>query len=292
MKNDLHLAYRTNQNFPLHISSPDGVREHLADNVRLIAMLPGEWPKVRGRTIARKSYTVENTFEVLGHKVEHITIDTDEIECSGRLIDGKYFLTDSVLNHSMDLELILTPFDDIDAKPMVRREWSWDYPSSHLSWYSLVDKSTEEYEGVETYYPILGCDKVGINNILDLLAYSYKFAWDADRQVFDAITDPHEITLRLRKPWMQYLVQWRFGEAPATEADLSKLVSFLLTKVELSEEEKTAVSAIAGRSVSLEDLTRINARHVELDKLLAAYHSDFVLAPGCKFEDDPMFAIY
>ena len=54
MKNDLHLAYTTTFNHPLHISSPDSVRHHLADDVRLIAMIPGEWPKVRGRHIANR----------------------------------------------------------------------------------------------------------------------------------------------------------------------------------------------------------------------------------------------
>ncbi|QVW56312.1 hypothetical protein pEaSNUABM6_00176 [Erwinia phage pEa_SNUABM_6] len=292
MKNDLHLAYRTTQNFPLQISSLDSVRAHVADDVRLISMLPGEWPKVRGRDIVRKQYTEENTYTIGKHSVQHVKFEQSELSCSGRLIDGKYFFTDSVLNHSMDLELIFTPFADLDVIPMVRREWSWDYPSSNVFWYTLVPTGTKEYQGVEKYHHILGYETLGIHCLADLLAYSYKFRWNAADEQFEAITDPHEISRRIRKPWMQFLVQWRFGEMPGTEADLSKLVSFLLTKVSLTADEEKAVSNIKSRIVTLDDLNRINERHAILNQILEAYHSDFILDVGSKFEDDPLFAIY
>lgn len=292
MKNDMHLAYRTTLNHPVHISSLDGVRAHLNDAVRLIAMLPAEWPKIRGRDIERKSYTVQNSYEVAGHTVQHVILTGGELEYSGRLVDGKYFFTDACLNHSMDLEMMFTPFASFGLKPMVRREWSWEYPSSNPFWYTLVDADTETYQGVEEYHHILGYESLGIHCLADLLAYSYKFSWDHETSQFVAITDPHEVTKRLRKPWMQYLIQWKFGEAPSTEADLSKLVSFLLTKVQLSKEEQAAVDAIRDRSVTLDDLKRINQRHVVLNKILDAYNDPFVLEPGCDFQKDPLFAIY
>lgn len=292
MKNDLHLAFKTTQNFPLQISLYDSVKYHLLDQVRLISQLPGEWPKVRGRELANaKSYIVEATYELAGHTVQHIHITAGEQDVWGRLVDGKYFLSDAVLNQVVDLEMFLIPFAESGLKPMARREWSWDYMGSMPGWYTQVTQDTEQYTGVEEYYPIVGFEKHGITNMLDLLAYSYKFVWNPVAKQFEAIFDEHEITKRIRKPWMQYLVQSKFGEAPATEADLNKLVAFLLTKVELTDEEKVAVSAFHARTVTLDDLTRVNGRQAILNQILDAYNDPFVLKTGVDIKDDPLFKL-
>ena len=292
MKNDMHLAFRTTQNFPLQISIYDSVKFHLSEDILLITQLPAEWPKVRGRElIDRKNMTVLGEFTLAGRKVEHIHIGGGEQDITGKFIDGKYFLSDAVLNQCSDLELLMTPFATSGLKPMVRREWSWDYPSSLPFWYSQVPVATEHYEGVEIYYPIEGYEQLGIHNMLDLLAYSYKFKWVHAEKKFVAILDEHEVTKRIRKPWMQYLVQWKYGEDPGTEADLAKLVSFLMTKVDLSEDELDAVSHIRNRSVTLADLKRINDRHAVLNEILDAYNDPFVLKPGADIKEDPLFAL-
>lgn len=292
MKNDMHLAFRTTQNFPLQISIYDSVKYHLTGDVLLISQLPSEWPKVRGREIMeRKNITVLNDFTIAGRKVEHIHIGGGEQDISGKLIDGKYFLSDAVLNQSSDIEMMMTPFAVSGLKPMVRREWSWDYPSSNPFWYCQVPQETEYYEGVEIYYPVEGYESLGIHNLLDLLAYSYKFEWNHAEKKFQAITDEHEVTKRIRKPWMQYLVQWKYGEAPGTEADLAKLVSFLMSKVELNEEELDAVSEIYTRGVTLADLKRINDRQAVLNEILNAYNDPFVLKLGVDIKQDPLFAL-
>lgn len=292
MKNDMHLAFRTTQNFPLQVSIYDSVKYHLTGEILLITQLPAEWPKVRGRElIDPKNFTVMNEYQLAGHTVEHIHLNTGEQDISGKFIDRKYFFSDGVLNQAGDLEMILTPFAETGLKPMVRREWSWDYPSSMPFWYTQVPASLEVYQGVETYHPIEGYEALGIHKLLDLLAYSYKFKWQHAEKKFVAITDEHEITKRIRKPWMQYLVQWKYGEAPGTEADLTKLVSFLMTKVDLSEDELEAVSAIYSRSVSLDDLKRINERHAVLNRILEAYHDPFVLKQGVDIKEDPLFAL-
>lgn len=292
MKNDMHLAFRTTQNFPLQISIVDSVKYHLSGEVLLISQLPSEWPKVRGREIMdRKHITVLNDFTIAGRKVEHIHIGGGDQDVSGKLIDGKYFFTDAVLNQSSDIEMMMTPFAVSGLKPMVRREWSWDYPSSNPFWYCQVPKDTEHYEGVEPYYPVEGYEELGIHNLLDLLAFSYKFEWNHAERKFQAILDEHEITKRIRKPWMQYLVQWKYGEAPGTEADLAKLVSFLMTKVELTDEEREVVSEVRDRSVTLADLKRINDRQAVLNKILDAYNDPTLLKQGSDVYQDPLFAL-
>lgn len=292
MKNDMHLAFRTTQNFPLQVSIYDSVKYHLTGEILLITQLPAEWPKVRGRELVNpKNYDVKNEYQLAGHTVEHIHLHTGEQDITGKFIDRKYFFSDGVLNQCGDLEMILTPFAETGLKPMVRREWSWDYPSSLPFWYSQVPAELETYEGVEIYYPIEGYEELGIHKLLDLLAYSYKFKWMHGEKKFVAIKDEHEITKRIRKPWMQYLVQWKYGEAPGTEADLTKLVSFLMNKVELSDEEHEAVGAILSRSVTLDDLKRINERHEVLNTILAAYNDPFVLKQGVDIKEDPLFAL-
>lgn len=292
MKNDMHLAFRTTQNFPLQISIYDSVKYHLSGEVLLITQLPAEWPKVRGRELVnRNNVTVLNDFTIAGRKVEHVHVGGGEQDITGKLIDGKYFLSDGILNQCADLELLMTPFADTGLKPMVRREWSWDYPSSIPFWYSQVPAELDHYEGVEIYYPIEGYEQLGIYNMLDLLAFSYKFKWLHTEKKFVAITDEHEITKRIRKPWMQYLVQWKYGEAPGTEADLTKLVSFLMQKVDLNEEELDAVSNIFTRAVTLDDLKRINERHGVLNQIIEAYNDPFVLKQGVDIKDDPLFAL-
>lgn len=292
MKNDMHLAFRTTQNFPLHISIYDSVKYHLTGEILLITQLPAEWPKVRGRElIDPKNYDVMNEYQLAGHTVEHIHLHVGEQDITGKFVDRKYFFSDGVLNQAGDLEMILTPFAETGLKPMVRREWSWDYASSMPFWFTQVPAKLEKYDGVEIYYPIEGYEELGIHKLLDLLAYSYKFKWNHLEKKFVAITDEHEITKRIRKPWMQYLVQWKYGEDPGTEADLTKLVSFLMTKVDLTEEELDAVSEIYSRGVSLDDLKRINERHAVLNRILAAYHDPFVLKQGVDIKEDPLFAL-
>ncbi len=117
MKNDLHLAYKTIFNHPLHISSPDSVRAHLADEVRLLTQLPGEWPKVRGRFFTdRKNYRVENTFKIRDLTAESVVVFTGDSELRGKLVAGKYFFSDGILNNSVDMELFFTPFEEMGAK--------------------------------------------------------------------------------------------------------------------------------------------------------------------------------
>ncbi|EGO5389402.1 hypothetical protein IT845_002686 [Salmonella enterica subsp. enterica serovar Typhimurium] len=292
MKNDLHLAYKTTFNHPLHLSSPDSVRAHLADKVRLIAQIPGEWPKVRGRFLTdKKNYTVENTFKIRDMVAEAIVIFNGDGNSRGVLVDGRYFFSEGILNNSVDLELMFTPFDELEAKPMARRWWSPDYLGSFPYYFVLVPADTETYFDTEPYIDIEGYKELGITRLADMMAYSYKFVWDKKRSVWYALTDDFEITKRIRKPWMQHLVQTRYGDYPATEADLSKLVSFLLTKVDLTKEEAEAVSEIRSRSVTLADLKRLNERHADLNKILAAYHDPMLLVPGANVDEDPLFAI-
>ncbi|EBO6938128.1 hypothetical protein LCF88_004499 [Salmonella enterica] len=292
MKNDLHLAYKTVFNHPLHISSPDSVRAHLADKVRLIAQIPGEWPKVRGRFLTDpKNYTVENTFKIRDMEGKSIVVFTGDNSARGKLVDGKYFFSDGILNNSPDLELMFTPFEELGAIPMARRWWSPDYLGSFPYYFALVEEGTTEHFDSEPYIHIEGYKELGINHLADLMAYSYKFQWDRERSVWYALTDEHAITKRIRKPWMHHLVQVRYGESPATEADLAKLVSFLLTKVDLTKEETEAVSEIRGRVVTLDDLRRLNERHADLNKILAAYNDPMLLVPGANVDDDPLFAI-
>lgn len=292
MKNDLHLTYKTIFNHPLHISSPDSVRAHLADKVRLITQIPGEWPKVRGRFLTNPAnYEVENTFKVRDMEGKSIVIFNGDGNSRGKLVDGKYFFSDGILSNSVDLELFFTPFEELDAKPVARRWWSPDYLGSFPYYFALVPKDTKDYFDTEPYIEIEGYQELGITHLADMMAYSYKFQWDKRRSVWYALTDAHEITKRIRKPWMQHLVQTRYGEHPATEADLAKLVSFLLTKVDLTKEEADAVSEIRGRAVTLDDLRRLNERHHDLNKILAAYHDPFLLVPGANVDDDPLFAI-
>lgn len=292
MKNDLHLAYKTIFNHPLHISSPDSVRAHLADEVRLLTQLPGEWPKVRGRFFTdRKNYRVENTFKIRDLTAESVVVFTGDSELRGKLVAGKYFFSDGILNNSVDMELFFTPFEEMGAKPVARRWWSPDYLGSFPYFFTLVTPETKNYFDTESYIEIEGYEALGINCLADLMAYSYKFVWVRERSVWVALTDEHEITKRIRKPWMQHLIQTRIGEHPSTEADLAKLVSFLMTKVALTDEEKAAVSAVLDRNVTLADLERLNVRYKDLNRILEAYNSPFLLTPGANVDDDPLFAI-
>lgn len=292
MKNDLHLAYKTIFNHPLHISSPDSIRAHLEDKVRLLTQLPGEWPKVCGRFFTdRNNYSVENTFKIRDLTAESVVVFTGDSDLRGKLVDGKYFFSDGILNNSVDLELFFTPFKELNAKPVARRWWSPDYLGSFPYFYALVPVETKNYVDTEPYIEIEGYEELGINCLADLMAYSYKFMWDRERSVWVALTDEHEITKRIRKPWMQHLIQTRIGEHPSSEADLAKLVSFLMTKVTLTDEEKAAVSAVLERNVTLADLERLNVRYKDLNRIIEAYNSPFVLKPGVNAYDDPLLSI-
>lgn len=292
MKNDLHLAYKTIFNHPLHISSPDSIRAHLEDKVRLLTQLPGEWPKVRGRFFTdQNNYSVENTFKIRDLTAESVVVFTGDSDLRGKLVDGKYFFSDGILNNSVDLELFFTPFKELNAKPVARRWWSPDYLGSFPYFYALVPVETKNYADTEPYIEIEGYEELGISCLADLMAYSYKFVWDRERSVWVALTDEHEITKRIRKPWMQHLIQTRIGEHPSSEADLAKLVSFLMTKVTLTDEEKAAVSAVLERNVTLADLERLNVRYKDLNRIIEAYNSPFVLKPGVNAYDDPLLSI-
>lgn len=294
MKNNLHLAFKTSFNFPLHISIYDSVRAHINDEIRLISMLPGEWPKTRARELLDKNnYKVMNVFNIADHRVEHIALDAISNHREGFLVDGKYFLSSAAMGCAPDIEMLLTPFEEMDVVPMGIREWSWDYLGSIPAHFSLVspEEAKTSAKALESYYPIVGYEKLGIRTLLDLMAYSYKFVWSFAENKWVAITNRHEITKRIRKPWMQYLTQWRYGESPATEADTNKVLAYLikLSADKMSDAEKAAFAPFAEREVSLEDISRVAERQSELNKLLQAYHSDHILEFPGDFENDPLF---
>ncbi|MGL5397361.1 MAG: hypothetical protein ACRDBQ_19090 [Shewanella sp.] len=285
MKDDFHLAFRRTCNFPLAISIYDSVEAHVKDNLRLISMLPWEWPKVRGKELNARYYKVDNEYKVGKHTVKHIRFIHREL--TGHLVDEKYFLTDDVLGMSLDLELMLTPFNELGAKPVVTRDWNSTYMSSCPLEYRLVDTAETE---LENYHEIRNYAVHGIDNLLDLMSFSYKFSWDYEHDAWVAIEDEHEITQRIRKPWMQFLTQKIYGETPASEADLAKVVSFLMTKVNLTEEEAAVCQPIIERGVTLDDLRRVASRQSVLNDLLRLYKSPELIVTGTDIRNDPFFA--
>ena len=289
MKNEQHLAYKVSYNYPLHIASPDSVQAHINDEVRLIVMNPAEFPKVRGRHLKNPVITSEVMDGDVNVKV--VTVDIGDGEVEGRLYNDKYFMSMSATAYVPSVQLLFASFKKAGIKPMVRREWSWDYPSSQPAWYALVEEHEEEFFNIEQYYHIRGYEELNIDCLADILAYSYKFKWSNLTQEFHAITNPHEITMRLRKPWMTHLTQTQYGESPHTNADMSKLLTYLVQKLEpqLPEEEKLALEPFLGKPVSVDTLTRLSERQEVLNSLLDAYTSTELLYKGMNIKDDPLF---
>lgn len=294
MKSNDHLAYRTSLNYPLQISSPDSVNAHINDQVRLIAMDQADWPKLRGRDFVDKHYDVLDEVMLGELHVQTIKMHSSQAGYTGKLVNGKYFFTEDVLNYAPDLELMFASFKDYGMRPVVVRAWSSEFPGSWAHLYKLVDAGTGSVVmGNETYFPFDGLDNVKIDCLADLLAYSYKFTWDRKNEVWTAITDPMAITMRLRKPWMTYLTQTEFGAAPNSTADDHKLIGFLIQKAQslFSKEEKEAVESFMRTKVTVDDLTRYNERNRVLVALQDAYHSPRVIKRGDDVREvDPLFA--
>ncbi len=289
MKNEFHAAYRVANNYPLHISSPDSVREHVKDTVRLISMLPAEFPKVRGRDVV--NCNIIDTSMRGDVKVQRVEIDSiDGPAAQGYLVNDKYYFSADVAGMVPSFQLMFTSFKENGLKPMVRREWSWDYPSSNPFWYAIVEADQETYFNTEPYYHIEGYAEAGIDCLADLLAYSYKFQWNHERNVFVSITDPHDITRRIRKPWMSYLVQSEYGEAPNTTADMQKLINFLMQKCVglMTDEEQVAVGTFLDNEITIESLRRLDGRNKILQKILDAYNDPALITIGANIEEDPL----
>lgn len=295
MKNNSHFAYRTGFNYPIHIGSPDAVNDHVNDRVRLIAMNPSEFPRLRPRDILNFAKTVEQYTTPEGLAIRILKHVDGMMEYTGKLVNDKYYFSDAVINYSMPLEMFFASFKEHGMIPMVQRAWSWEYPSSYPFYYALVEEGTTDYHNLERYYPIEGYDALGIDCLADILAYSYKFTWDHRDMKFYAITDEYEITKRIRKPWTSYLIQCEYGEQPNTIAHLHRLTTFLLGKVNeaglLSAEEAHALDSFTRREVSIEQLTGINSVNRVLDAILEAHHDPKLIKPGEDVrKDDPLFS--
>lgn len=297
MKNNFHEAYNTNYNFPLHISSPDSVQAFLDGHVKLLTMLPSQWPKLRGRNITRKEYDVVDTYSFTTangkeHVVQNVIFTQLEHPVHGKIVDDKYVFSSDCLGMSMPLELIFEDFAMIGCRPVVRREWSHEYMSPYPFYYSLVtiDEVKVANRG-EHYFEIEGYAELGFNCLADILTHSFQYQWSHAKATFIPITDPHEVTMRIRKPWMQNLVQSIYGERDMVNSDISKLVHFLFKKCEgmMTEEEKEAAKHILERDVSLEQLSRVSDKELWLNKLIAAYKSEQLLVPGSNVFEDPLF---
>ncbi len=297
MKNNFHEAYNTNYNFPLHISSPDSVQAFLDDDVRLLTMLPGQWPKLRGRNITRKEYTVVDSYGFTTangqeHVVQNVIFTQLEAPIHGKIVDDKYVFSNDCLGMGMPLELIFEDFAMIGCRPVVRREWSHEYMAPYPFWYSLVeaDEKVVAYRG-EPYFEIEGYAELGFNRLVDILVHSYQYQWSHAQSKFLPITDPHELTMRIRKPWMQYLVQFIYGEREMLNSDMAKMIQFLFKKCEslMTEEEKEAAKHILARDVDAADLAKISNKQEWLNKLIAAYKSKELLVPGSNVFEDPLF---
>lgn len=286
MKNELHYAFCTTFNFPIQISCYENVKAHLNKEILLISQQPQEWPKLRVRDL--KCAEVLNSKVIDGVLVEFILVRG---WVHGVFIDRKYFISQDSLEQATPVELLIKPFSEIGSIPMVRREWNPDYMPSLPHFVAHVPTGTAEYKSVEKYHHVRGYEKIGIKNMLDLMAYSYKFEWHPESSDFQLIEDEHVITKRIRKPWMQHMVQFRFGQNPATEADQSKLIAFLLQKAQLSDEERQAIAPMLNRPVELEDLKRMGARAAILNELLEAYNSQKLLRTGDDMETDPFFSL-
>lgn len=294
-KTDNH-AYDPHSNFPLHIASRDGVRHHLKDEVRLITQLPNEWPKVRGRSVAKKSFVVESKYQFVidnnEHHVEQVLF-SEGGDVRGHLVDGKYFISQEALGQSMPIELMFASFKSNGVRPMVRREWHPDYMGSSIDSYALVAADGKGAPTGEPYVDVLGCEKHSIDCIADLVSQAYKFVWDATQGAFVAITDRHVITKRIRKPWMQLMVQMRYGEGRTIEADHGKLLRFLVQKAvpNLSETEIDMLQPFIDSPLDVSDLVGAATRQEALNELLAAYEDPFVLELGANVDEDPLFTI-
>lgn len=296
MRNANNHAYDPHSNFPLHIASRDGVRHHLKDEVRLITQLPDEWPKVRGRAVAKKSYTVESKYEFITdgttHQVEVVTF-SEGGDVRGHLVDGKYFISGEALGQSMPIELMFASFKANKVRPRVRREWFPDYMGNSIDAYTLVTLDGKGAPTSEPYADVLGYEKHDIDCIADLVAQSYKFVWEPTTGVFEAVTDKHIITKRIRKPWMQLMVQMHYGEGRTVEADHGKLLRFLMQKAvpNLSETEIDMLRPFIDAPLDVSDLVGAASRQEALNELIHAYESPFVLELGANVDEDPLFTI-
>lgn len=292
MKTLDHLAYHPNYNFPLHISSPDSVRDHLDDKIRLISMLPGEWPRLRCRDLERDNLTIEDTYSFIAdgveHKVEVVMLRYPDYR--GKLVDGKYFFTFGALAAATDLELLFSKFSALGVQPYVQSDWSMEYPSANISRYTLEEPGVE-IPGGEKQFSFKGLDVHGIDTLADLLAYAYKFKWDAEREEFFAIADHEEIARRLRKPWMQFLTQRFYGERATVESDHGKLISFLVSKVynDLSADEQAMLRPFKEASPEGWQLENMARRMRILNELNAAFLSKHQLVTGDDVNTDPLF---
>lgn len=292
MKTIDHLAYHPNYNFPIHISSPDSVRDHLDDKIRLISMTPGEWPRLRCRDLKRDNLVVEDTYSFVAdgieHKVEVVMVRYPDIR--GKLVDGKYFFTFGALASMTDLELMFSKFSELGVKPFVQSDWSMEYPSANVSRYTLEEPGVE-IPGGEKQFPFNGLDVHNIETLADLLAYAYKFKWDPEREEFFAIADHDEIARRLRKPWMQFLTQRFYAERATIDADHGKMISFLVSKVynDLSADEQQMLSPYKDGAPEVWQLENMARRQSIMNDLTAAYLSKHQLVTGKDVDADPLF---
>lgn len=298
MKSNAHYAFRTTFNYPIHIGLPDAVNDHVNDRLRLLAMNPVEFPRLRPRDILYKSTVLEefNISDTLNVKIIKCTGATTDYV--GKLVNDKYYFTDAVLNYAPPLELLFASFKENNMKPMIQRGWNWEYPSAFPFYYTVVDCDEvpdDDYFNTERYYAVDGYEELGIDTLADLMAYSYKITWNHRSMRWEAITDAHEITKRLRKPWTNYLIQSEYGEQPNTTADLHRVMTFLVGKVNeaglLSDEEQHAMDSFIRREVSLKELNGINSRNKILDAILQAYNDPKLIVPGEDVrKDDPLFS--
>ena len=292
MKTSDHLAFHPNYNFPVHISAPDSVRDHLDDKVRLISMLPGEWPRLRCRDLERENIVVEDTYSFIAGGVEHIVevVLLRYPDYRGKLVDGKYFFTFGALASTSDLELLFSKFSDLGAIPFVQSDWSMEYPSANISRYTLETPEVE-IPGGEKQFQFKGLDVYKIDTLADLLAYAYKFKWDPQQEEFFAITDKDEIARRLRKPWMQFLTQRFYGERATIDADHGKMISFLVSKVysDLSPDEQLMLRPYKDAAPEAWQLENMARRQSIMNKLTTAYLSKHQLVTGKDVDADPLF---
>lgn len=293
MKNEFHHAYTTHSNFPLQIASPDSVHMHVNDNIRLISMPAADWPKLRGRDFINPKVT--DTRQLDGLKIQFLETDNGGSIYHGRLVNDKYYFAEDILNYSMPLEMMFLSFKENGIRPVVQKEWNPDYMPCYPFYYSLVEEDeVEGYEvGGEKRYPINGFEKLGIDCLADILAYSYKFTWDINTMSWEAITNEYEITKRIRKPWVALLIQREIGEQPHTTADLHKVVTFLVQKAEtlMTDEEKAACEPFLRRPIGVDDLKGTIRNQRILAAIMEAYESEQLIKSGGDVRlTDPVFS--
>lgn len=194
--------------YPRHIRYPSDIVAHLDGSMRLILLSYGQEPfKLRAAEI-KQWFREEHVVQLTTASGEPLNVSRGYLSYEdGRRLDcalvthksKQYFFSTATLDQMCPLELMFADLKVLGAEVAVDTEMGIGHMSMSGIYYNLVEAGTEHEN--PSYARVLNPEVVGATNLVEVIANSYRFKFNAEQKAWAPIDNPQHVLMNMRTPY-------------------------------------------------------------------------------------------